>query len=233
MQPGLPVLKIAFSARERAAIRTHRARRILNVAVAAVGIVLTLPLMVLIAVAVKLTSRGPVIHRQPRVGVDRRGLSYARGNTRRHFDLGGKLFTIYKFRTMHADDSSNGREVWAQADDKRITPVGRLLRRLRFDELPQLFNVLKGDMNVVGPRPEQPTLFVELRELIQGYQRRQRVLPGITGLAQVTLSYDRSVDDVRRKLRVDLDYIRHESVLRDLAIMVRTIPVMLRMRGGW
>ena len=232
MQRTLPFLDIAFSARERTAIRAHRARRVLNVAVAAVGIVLTLPLMALIAIAVRLTSRGPVIYRQPRVGVDRRALTYARGNTRRHFDVGGKLFTIYKFRTMYVD-ASNGREQWAQEGDRRITPVGRWLRCLRLDELPQLFNVLKGDMNVVGPRPEQPTLFVELRELIEGYQRRQRVLPGITGLAQVTYSYDSSVDDVRRKLRVDLDYIRNESVLQDVSIMARTIPVMLGMRGGW
>ena len=134
MEPRLPLLEIALSARERSAIRAHRARRILNVAVAAVGIVLTLPFMVFIAVAIKLTSRGPVIYRQPRVGVDRRALTYARGNTRRHFDLGGKLFTIYKFRTMSADPSCGGRQVWAQAGDRRVTPLGRLLRCLRLDE---------------------------------------------------------------------------------------------------
>ena len=123
-------------------------------------------------------------------------------------------------------------QVWARADDNRITPVGRVLRKLRLDELPQLWNVLRGDMNVVGPRPEQPRIFVALAEQIEGYQRRQRVRPGITGWAQINLAYDRSVDDVRQKLAFDLEYIRNQSALEDLRIMLRTPAVMLGRRGA-
>ena len=222
-------------ARSRAAAhRTHRegARRALNVAIAALGLVLALPLMLLIAALIKLTSRGPVLFVQSRVGLDRRALTRAGGNTRRHFDYGGRPFTMYKFRTM-CDDRAAPKPVWAQPDDPRVTPIGRVLRRLRLDELPQLWNVLVGDMNVVGPRPEQPTIFVELREQIEGYQRRQRVRPGITGWAQVNLNYDRSVDDVRKKLAFDLEYVRNQSALEDLRIMLLTPAVMLGRRGGW
>jgi lipopolysaccharide/colanic/teichoic acid biosynthesis glycosyltransferase len=207
-------------------------RRFLNVVIATLGLVLTLPLMVAIAALIKLTSRGPVLFTQRRVGLDRRALSRAGGNTRRHFDYGGRPFTMYKFRTMRMDDGTSP-QVWAQRDDPRVTAVGRVLRKLRLDELPQLWNVLMGDMNVVGPRPEQPSIFVYLREQIQGYQRRQRVLPGITGWAQINRAYDSSVDDVREKLNLDLEYIRQRSALEDLRIMLLTPAVMLGRRGGW
>jgi lipopolysaccharide/colanic/teichoic acid biosynthesis glycosyltransferase len=200
--------------------------------IATLGLVLTLPLMVAIAVLIRLTSRGPVLFTQARVGLDRRALSRAGGNTRRHFDYGGRPFTMYKFRTMRMDDGTSP-QVWAQRDDPRVTAVGRVLRKLRLDELPQLWNVLMGDMNVVGPRPEQPSIFVYLREQIQGYQRRQRVLPGITGWAQINRAYDSSVDDVREKLDYDLEYIRRRSALQDFKIMLLTPAVMLGRRGGW
>src|SRR2546428_4959776 len=140
---------------------------------------------------------------------------------------------MYRSGTMNVAHGSTDRRVWAQPDDARVTPIGRLLRRFRLDELPQLVNVLKGDMNVVGPRPEQPAIFVYLREQIEGYQRRQRVRPGITGWAQINQAYDQSVEDVRNKLRLDLDYIRRQSAPEDLKIMVRTLPVMLFGRGAW
>ena len=130
-----------------------------------------------------------------------------------------------------ADETTS--ETWAQPEDARVTALGQVLRKFRLDEVPQLFNVLKGDMNIVGPRPEQPTIFVYLREQIEGYQRRQRVRPGITGWAQINQGYDTSVDDVRRKVRYDLEYIRRQSALEDLRIMARTLPVMLRRRGAW
>ena len=212
--------------------RERIARRGLNFVVAAVGLIVAFPLMLLIAVLIKLTSRGPVLFTQTRVGLDRRSLSGAGGNTRRHTDLGGTPFTMYKFRTMRPGDETKS-EVWARPEDGRVTPLGQVLRKSRLDELPQLFNVLKGDMNIVGPRPEQPTIFVYLREQIEGYQRRQRVRPGITGWAQVNQGYDTSVDDVRRKVRYDLEYIRRQSALEDLRIMARTLPVMLRSRGAW
>jgi len=209
--------------------RTHRegARRLLNVAVGALGIVLISPLMLLIAALVKLSSRGPVLYTQQRVGLDRRAITGLGGNTRRHFDHGGRLFTMFKFRTMYDEQANHHVEAWAAPDDHRVTPVGAILRRLRLDELPQLFNVLLGDMNVVGPRPEQPTIFVVLRTQIEGYQRRQRVRPGITGWAQVNRGYDRSVDDVRAKLACDLEYIRRQSALADVDVMLRTLPVIL------
>jgi lipopolysaccharide/colanic/teichoic acid biosynthesis glycosyltransferase len=202
-----------------------------NIAVAAIGLVLTAPVVLLIAALIKLTSRGPVFYTQERVGLDRRALTGAGGNTRRNIDVGGIPFTMYKFRTMRPAGNTE-KQVWAQADDERITSIGRLLRMFRLDELPQLYNVLKGDMNIVGPRPEQPDIFVYLREQIESYPRRQRVRPGITGWAQINQGYDTSVDDVRRKVGYDLEYIRRQSALEDLKIMLRTVPVMLLRRGS-
>jgi lipopolysaccharide/colanic/teichoic acid biosynthesis glycosyltransferase len=213
--------------------RERGGRRLLNVVVAMAGLVVAAPLMLIIAVLVKLTSRGPVLFTQTRIGLDRRSLSRAGGNTRRELDLGGKPFTMFKFRTMCVERGSGDLQVWAQPDDLRVTAIGRALRKFRLDELPQLLNVLRGEMNVVGPRPEQPAIFVYLREQIEGYQRRQRVRPGITGWAQVNQAYDRSVDDVRSKVTLDLQYIRRQSALEDLKIMLRTPAVMLLGRGAW
>jgi lipopolysaccharide/colanic/teichoic acid biosynthesis glycosyltransferase len=209
-----------------------RLRRLLNVVSALIAIALTAPLMLLIAALVKLTSPGPVIYKQTRVGIDRRQARLGAGGGRRRVDYGGRLFTIYKFRTMRTDPQ-NVVQIWARPDDDRVTPIGRVLRKLRLDELPQLFNVLRGDMNLVGPRPEQPRIFMELRDQVPGYAARQRVLPGITGWAQVNHHYDQCVDDVRKKLRYDLEYLARESTLLDLLILIRTLPVMVGRRGGW
>ncbi len=209
---------------------TEGPRRTLNVVVAAVGLVLTAPLLVLIALAVKLTSRGPVIYTQQRVGMDRRrGFG---GNHRRQKDLGGRPFTIYKFRTMVTSAPAQ-QQMWAKQDDARITPVGRVLRKYRLDELPQLWNVLRGDMNVVGPRPEQPAIVEKLRDQVPCYTMRHRVLPGITGWAQINQHYDTSVDDVRRKLAYDVEYVARQSLVQDLKIMLLTVPVVAFRRGGW
>jgi lipopolysaccharide/colanic/teichoic acid biosynthesis glycosyltransferase len=207
---------------------THeRLRRILNVLVALAGIAITAPLMLLVALLVKLDSPGPAVFKQKRVGLDRRD---ARGATaddhRRRSDMGGCIFTIYKFRTMTAAPAQ-GAEVWASKQDRRVTRLGRFLRATRIDELPQLFNVLKGDMNIVGPRPEQPTIFASLREEVTGYHERQKVLPGITGWAQVNQGYDTSVEDVKKKVELDLEYISRRSAGEDLLIMARTMPVMV------
>jgi lipopolysaccharide/colanic/teichoic acid biosynthesis glycosyltransferase len=215
--------------RDRARERT---RRWVNIVVASLGILVTAPLMLAIAVLIKLTSKGPVIYKQPRVGVDRRlGRESYPLNPRRSADLGGRIFTIYKFRTMRPARGEQ-RQVWASSRDPRITSVGRFLRAFRLDELPQLFNVLKGDMNIVGPRPEQPEIFADLREELGYYRRRQKVLPGITGLAQVTLPYDQSLDDVKRKVDLDLEYIRRRSAAQDLLIMAKTMPVMVLRKGS-
>ncbi len=208
------------------------ARRALNVAVAALGLVVTAPLLAIIALAIKLSSRGPVFYTQTRVGLDRRAVGVP-GNSRRRTDCGGKPFRIYKFCTMTpAAWPAEATEVWARPDDPRITAVGRILRLYRLDELPQLLNVLRGEMNVVGPRPEQPTIFARLREQIDCYGERQRVRPGITGWAQVNHRYDQSIDDVRRKLSLDLEYIRHQSLWQDVQIMARTFPVVLKKLGA-
>jgi len=205
-------------------------RRFLNVLVALVAIVSTLPLMLIIAVVVRLESAGPVLYRQSRVGIDRRRRRrLGSGNGRRHDNRGGRIFTILKFRTMREDPEAG--QVWATRNDPRVTRAGRLLRATRLDELPQLFNVLKGDMNVVGPRPEQPEIFAGLRSELPSYRHRQRVLPGITGLAQVSMGYDESLDHVRRKVELDLEYIERRSPLQDLTIMARTMPVMIL--GVW
>ena len=206
----------------------QRARRVLNVLVAAVAIILVAPVMAAIALLVKLTSPGPVLYKQQRVGLDRR--TGSGGNWRRRVDYGGKLFTIYKFRTMYV--RRNDDQVWAKPGDPRITPIGGFLRKYRLDELPQLFNVLRGDMNVVGPRPEQPEIFLQLREKIDRYPERQRVLPGITGWAQVNQHYDQNIDDVKRKLTFDLEYAQNESPAEDVKIMLRTLPVMLFKSGS-
>lgn len=205
------------------------ARRILNVLIALVGICLTLPLMALIAVALKFSSPGPLLFIQTRIGLDRRGHSRREPDT----DQGGVPFRMYKFRTMQVRPAGEDPQVWARPDDDRITPLGRLLRKTRLDELPQLFNVLLGDMNVVGPRPEQPAIFARLRNQIHAYTARQRTRPGITGLAQISQCYDRDLEDVRRKVEYDLRYLRRQSVVEDLRIMLLTFPVMLGRRGGW
>ena len=211
--------------------RSNAACRALNLAVACVGLLLTAPILFVIAALIKLTSRGPILYTQTRVGVDRRQ-ALGSTNHRRTQDQGGKPFTIYKFRTMYAGDTRTAPQVWATRNDPRVTPVGRILRKYRLDELPQFINVLRGDMNVVGPRPEQPKIFAELREQVPGYQTRQLVRPGITGWAQVNQKYDTSIDDVRRKVSFDLEYVARRSLFEDLRILARTVPVVLN-KGGW
>jgi lipopolysaccharide/colanic/teichoic acid biosynthesis glycosyltransferase len=138
---------------------------------------------------------------------------------------------MIKFRTMYVNHDAGQPQVWAKKDDPRITPVGRVLRAFRLDELPQLLNVIRGEMNIVGPRPEQPQIFKELRAEIGRYSSRQRVLPGITGWAQVNNGYDQSFTDVERKLTYDLEYIRRCSPGEDMKIMAKTIPVVLQRKG--
>jgi lipopolysaccharide/colanic/teichoic acid biosynthesis glycosyltransferase len=212
--------------------RFARITRAVNFVLALLALVVLMPVLLLIALAIKLTSRGPVLYTQERVGLDRRDGGDA-GQPRRRRDLGGQPFTIYKFRTMRVDAERESGAVWAAQDDPRVTPVGRLLRQYRLDEIPQLLNVLRGEMNIVGPRPERPTIFAELREHIAEYPLRQRAKPGITGLAQINHHYDRSLDDVRTKVSFDLEYIRRQSLREDLRIMLKTLPVVLFRRGGW
>ena len=146
---------------------------------------------------------------------------------RRVNDLGGRPFMIYKFRTMRVDAEFDSGPVWARTNDERATRVGRVLRKTRMDEIPQFWNVLKGDMAVVGPRPERPNFVLELQKEIDGYRLRNRVRPGITGWAQINRSADQTVEDVREKVDFDIEYVRRRSLWFDLLIMLKTLPVMV------
>jgi sugar transferase (PEP-CTERM system associated) len=189
-------------------------QRFSNMIVAAVGLVIGLPFMLLTALAVKLSSPGPVLYRQTRVGLD------------------GVVFTLYKFRSMRADAEAGTGAVWAQKDDPRVTGVGRVIRRIRFDELPQLFNVLKGEMAMVGPRPERPEFVKALSEQIPYYRQRHCVRPGITGWAQVNYKYGDTLEDTITKLEYDLYYIKNMSMALDNYIIFHTVKAMLLTRGA-
>jgi lipopolysaccharide/colanic/teichoic acid biosynthesis glycosyltransferase len=246
-RPGTGLRVINISERARAGVRAEiedRPRSLLAKSIADRGLALLLilihaPLLALIVAAIRITSQGPVIYRQVRIGMNRRS-SYRMGGRsspyydvydRRTLDLPGRPFIIYKFRTM-VDRAEDGMgPVWAQKNDPRVTFVGRLLRRCRLDELPQLFNILKGDMSLVGPRPERPTFVRDLIREIPEYSLRLRVKPGITGLAQVRQAYDTCLSDVRMKLQHDLEYVRNLSLWNDFLILLRTVGVVLSMKG--
>jgi lipopolysaccharide/colanic/teichoic acid biosynthesis glycosyltransferase len=211
---------------------SERLSRALNLVVSGIALLLLAPVCVLVAIAVRLTSPGPVFYTQTRVGVDRRWNRTRPLNERRVEDLGGQPFTILKFRSMRVNAEANGQAVWATKHDARVTPVGRVLRKTRLDEIPQLINVLRGDMNIVGPRPERPSIVVRLRTEIPEYPQRHRVKPGITGWAQINHPYDSCIEDVRKKVRYDLEYIGQRSLWFDLKIMLLTLPVMMFRRGA-
>lgn len=214
--------------------RSEFAARVLNVLVAAVALVIVSPVLAVCAVLVRATSRGPIFYKQVRVGIDKRWMSAEQsgGDEQRLRDLGGRAFTIYKFRSMYVDAESQSGAVWATKGDRRVTPVGRILRKSRMDELPQLLNVIQGEMNIVGPRPERPSIFAKLSENIEEYPIRQRAKPGITGLAQINHSYDSTIDDVRKKVQYDLEYLQRQSLAEDVRIMAKTLPVMIFGKGA-
>jgi len=179
-----------------------------------IGIVFTLPFMIVAAIAVKLSSKGPILYRQRRVG------------------LNGKTFWLYKFRSMYVDAEARTGAVWAKKDDPRVTPVGKWLRKLRLDELPQFWNVVKGDMSIVGPRPERPEFVDLLAQQIPYYRQRLAVKPGITGWAQINHKYGDTQLDAMIKLEYDLYYIKHIAPALDFYIIFHTIKVMLLSRGA-
>src|ERR1017187_1622762 len=182
--------------------------------VAVIGIVAALPIMLLTALAVRLSSPGAVLYRQTRVGLD------------------GALFTLYKFRSMRANAEFATGAVWAQKDDPRVTKVGRFIRAIRFDELPQLFNVLRGEMSMVGPRPERPEFVRALSEQIPYYRQRHCVRPGITGWAQINYKYGDTFEDTITKLEYDLYYIKNMSMALDTYIVFHTLKAVLLSRGA-
>jgi len=204
---------LIFSDGFRARRLTRWAKRGIDVALSTVGLALAGPLMALTAAAIRLDSDGPALYTQERVGEN------------------GRLFTLYKFRSMRVDAETD-RPVWASDDDDRVTRVGRLLRLARIDELPQLWNVLRGDMSFVGPRPERPFFVEQLAAEIPFYRQRHAVKPGVTGWAQVKYRYGASIEDAREKLRYDLYYIKHLSIGFDLTIVVDTVKVILWGKGA-
>jgi lipopolysaccharide/colanic/teichoic acid biosynthesis glycosyltransferase len=236
---GIPVIREVESRnlRQTAEIeprsRSERLQRFMNVMIASLALLLVSPVMLVFAALVTLTSPGPIFYSQARVGLDRRRARSRRGYDRRSHDVGGRPFMIYKFRTMRVDAEAPNGAIWATKGDSRVTRVGRVMRKYRVDELPQLFNVIRGEMNIVGPRPERPSIFSRMCDDIDEYPLRQRAKPGITGWAQVNHNYDTSVDDVRKKVRYDLEYLQRQGVREDLIIMARTLPVMIFNRGGW
>lgn len=225
------------AARAKVRAKSNRAdetvQRIVNIVLATIGLILAAPLMVVFAILVKLTSPGPIFYSQARVGLDRRRTGPTNSYDRRTRDLGGRPFMIFKFRTMRVNAEQPNGAVWASKQDARVTSVGQVMRKYRIDELPQLINVIRGEMNIVGPRPERPSIFSRLCDDIEEYPLRQRARPGITGWAQVNQAYDTSIDDVRNKVRYDLEYIERRGLAEDFMIMARTVPVMIFRRGGW
>jgi len=224
---------------------TRLAKRITDILVSSSLLVLLAPLMLLVAGLVKLTSPGPVIFRQTRVGLnlrrnqrDRRQLQLLRVFNRRNpppdrrgsFQY-GKLFVLYKFRTMRTDAERGGPQ-FAVKHDPRVTPIGRFLRRTRLDELPQLWNVLRGEMSLVGPRPERPEFIEKLSAEIPDYLQRLGLKPGLTGVAQVVNGYDNDIEGFRRKVALDLLYLQNCCFSNDLRILLRTIRVVLTGSGA-
>ena len=189
-------------------------KRILDFIFSICIFILASPVMLIVALMVKLTSRGPIIYSQIRVGEK------------------GKLFKIYKFRSMKVDAEKNTGPVWAKEQDSRLTPIGGFLRKAHLDELPQLFNVVKGEMSIIGPRPERPKFVDEFKQTIPDYEKRLSVKPGITGLAQVWHRYDETIEDVKKKLKYDLLYIKRMCIQADFNIMLRTIRVVITGEGS-
>jgi lipopolysaccharide/colanic/teichoic acid biosynthesis glycosyltransferase len=216
-------------------------KRTLDIFGSIIGLMISLPIFFVVSSLIKLDSKGPVFYTQLRVGKNRRradrrrmilaGTDRRNREDRRKESGFGAPFKIIKFRTMHVNAEASTGPVWATRSDPRVTRVGRVLRRIRVDEIPQLVNVLMGDMSMVGPRPERPFFVSKLDGSVDNYLRRFEVKPGITGLAQVEYKYDESIDDVEHKVGYDLRYIKNLSVVQDIRILLKTVIVVLTARG--
>jgi sugar transferase (PEP-CTERM system associated) len=189
-------------------------KRLVGLTLSTAMLVLLSPLLLVVALAIRMESKGPAIFKQERVGED------------------GETFTLYKFRSMRTDAEKQTGPVWAEEDDPRITRVGRIIRKVRIDELPQLWNVLKGDMSFVGPRPERPFFVEQLKKKIPYYNERFAVKPGVTGWAQIKYPYGSTEKDALEKLKYDLYYIKNMSVIMDLMVIFHTVKIVLLSRGS-
>lgn len=204
---------LIFSGRGRQARLAGLVRSFVHRLVALLGALLSLPIAILTAALIKLDSRGPILYKQERVGKN------------------GRPFTLMKFRSMRTDAEAAG-PVWAAKDDNRVTRVGGIIRKIRVDEIPQFWNILRGDMNFVGPRPERPHFVSQLAEEIPYYEQRHLIAPGLTGWAQIKYPYGASIEDAREKLQYDLFYIKNQSLVLDAIIMFETIKIILFGRGA-
>ena len=180
-----------------------------DILLATFGLMISLPIFIIVGIMIKISSKGPIVYRQNRIG------------------LNGKIFKIYKLRTMRIDAEKSTGAVWAKKNDPRITKLGGILRKTHLDEIPQLFNVIKGEMSIVGPRPERPEIVRDLKVLIGDYEKRLKVLPGITGLAQVYHRYDVTIDDVKKKIKYDLLYIKKMCWAVEGIILAKTFVIAL------
>ncbi len=221
---------------------TRRAIRAFDILASGLALLLLSPVFLILAILIRLESPGPVIYRQLRTGLnlrtnDRRRhtnirvIEERRRLDRRRAPVPGRPFEIYKFRSMVTDAEKNGIQL-AKKNDARVTRLGKLMRRTRIDELPQFWNVLRGDMSIVGPRPERPEIIAYLAEQIPGYTDRLGVKPGITGLAQIRNGYDTDLEHIRRKITLDRYYIQKCSLVNDLKIILRTLRVVVRGEGA-
>jgi sugar transferase (PEP-CTERM system associated) len=204
---------LIFSGRGRQARLNTFTRIAMHRSVAFIGAILSFPIAIVTAILIKLESKGPVLYKQERVGKN------------------GRPFTLMKFRSMNLDAEKDG-PVWAQDGDDRTTRIGRIIRRIRVDEIPQFWNILRGDMNFVGPRPERPHFIKQLAEEIPYYEQRHLIAPGLTGWAQIKYPYGASVEDARQKLQYDLYYIKNQNLLLDAAILFETVKTIIFSRGA-
>jgi sugar transferase (PEP-CTERM system associated) len=203
---------LIFSSRGRRARINEIARATMHRGIALAGAILSFPIAIVTAVLIKLDSRGPVLYQQERVGKN------------------GRPFRLMKFRSMRTDAEKDG-PVWAKTDDQRMTRVGRIIRKIRVDEIPQFWNILRGDMNFVGPRPERPHFVAQLAEEIPYYEQRHLIAPGLTGWAQINYPYGASIEDAKQKLQYDLYYMKNQSLALDATIMFETIKTILLGKG--
>ncbi|MCK5215242.1 MAG: exopolysaccharide biosynthesis polyprenyl glycosylphosphotransferase [Candidatus Omnitrophica bacterium] len=192
----------------------HIAKRIFDIIGSFIAIIILLPLLAITAMLIKLTSKGPIFFTQQRVG------------------KGGELFDIFKFRTMKVDAEKETGPVWTAQNDSRLIPIGNFLRKAHIDEIPQFINVLRGEMSIIGPRPERPIFVEKFKKEIQGYEYRLAVKPGITGLAQVWHKYDETIEDVKKKIKYDLLYIKKVCLWTDIRIVIRTFRVVFTGEGA-
>ncbi len=205
---------LIFGGRKRDTRLSVFSRELVHRSLALIGLLVSSPIALVAAILIKLDSKGEIFYRQERVGKN------------------GRIFKVIKFRSMKTDAEADGKPIWATADDDRTTRVGRVIRKIRVDEIPQFWNIIKGEMNFVGPRPERPHFVEQLAEEIPFYEHRHLTAPGLTGWAQIKYPYGASVEDARNKLQYDLYYIKNQSLALDLVIVFETIKTVIFSRGG-